>query len=324
MTAEKYTYLLSHPQKLSEDDMAMLDSVIESYPYLQSARALQLKGLKKANSFLYNDALKVTAAYTTDRDILFDFITSESFMQHQISQAILKHDTSLNDLEVVSENVSEMLSIELDDRIKEELKKAEAILDPGLFERKLEAVSEILGTKIESIEIEEKSLPKQDLKEEVSDPSEVLEIDKPLEFTKKDTHSFSEWLQLTKSKPIDREEASKATAPQEKQIDNQQEEKDRKFELIEKFIQKKPKLAPKQISKDFKKDKIENTNLASPYTQAPEALMTETLAKVYLQQKNYNKAIQAYKILILKYPEKSGFFADQIRAIEKLINTEEK
>jgi hypothetical protein len=37
-------------------------------------------------------------------------------------------------------------------------------------------------------------------------------------------------------------------------------------------------------------------------------------------QKNYPKAIEAYKILILKYPEKSGFFADQIRGIEQLIN----
>jgi hypothetical protein len=48
--------------------------------------------------------------------------------------------------------------------------------------------------------------------------------------------------------------------------------------------------------------------------------MTETLAKVYLQQNNYQKALQAYKILSLKYPEKSGFFADQIRAINKHIN----
>ena len=47
--------------------------------------------------------------------------------------------------------------------------------------------------------------------------------------------------------------------------------------------------------------------------------MTESLAKVYLQQKNYKKAIQAYKILSLKNPEKSGFFADQIRAIKKIM-----
>ncbi len=46
--------------------------------------------------------------------------------------------------------------------------------------------------------------------------------------------------------------------------------------------------------------------------------MTETLAKVYLEQKKYKKALQAFKILSLKYPEKSGFFADQIRAVKKL------
>ena len=46
--------------------------------------------------------------------------------------------------------------------------------------------------------------------------------------------------------------------------------------------------------------------------------MTETLAKVYVAQKKYKKAIQAYKILILKNPEKSGFFADQIRAIKNI------
>ena len=51
--------------------------------------------------------------------------------------------------------------------------------------------------------------------------------------------------------------------------------------------------------------------------------MTETLAKVYVQQKKFDKAITAYKILILKNTEKSGFFADQIRAIKKLTNTEE-
>ncbi len=49
-----------------------------------------------------------------------------------------------------------------------------------------------------------------------------------------------------------------------------------------------------------------------------ESLMTETLARIYLEQKNYDKAIQSYKILSLKYPEKSSFFANQIKAIEQL------
>jgi len=46
--------------------------------------------------------------------------------------------------------------------------------------------------------------------------------------------------------------------------------------------------------------------------------MTETLAHVYLEQKKYEKAITAFHILSLKYPEKSSFFANQIEEIEKL------
>ena len=46
--------------------------------------------------------------------------------------------------------------------------------------------------------------------------------------------------------------------------------------------------------------------------------MTETLARIYLEQKIYKKAIQSYKILSLIYPEKNSFFADQIKKIKAL------
>ena len=50
-------------------------------------------------------------------------------------------------------------------------------------------------------------------------------------------------------------------------------------------------------------------------------IITETLAAIYLQQKNYEKALDAYKKLSLKYPEKSIYFAIQIKEIEKIKNT---
>ena len=88
-------------------------------------------------------------------------------------------------------------------------------------------------------------------------------------------------------------------------------DKKKKFELLDKFIENNPKIVPQEESKlkiDIKESvKIDKTEL-----------MTETLAKVYLEQKKYKKAIQAYKILSLKYPEKSGFFADRINAVKKL------
>ena len=55
-----------------------------------------------------------------------------------------------------------------------------------------------------------------------------------------------------------------------------------------------------------------------------EDYMTETLAKVYVKQEKYKEAMKAYKILSLKYPEKSGFFADQIQAVKKLQKEKDK
>jgi hypothetical protein len=60
-------------------ETADLKAIIDTFPYFQSARALYLKGLKNQDSFKYNNELKITAAYTTDRTVLFDFITCIKF-----------------------------------------------------------------------------------------------------------------------------------------------------------------------------------------------------------------------------------------------------
>ena len=54
------------------------------------------------------------------------------------------------------------------------------------------------------------------------------------------------------------------------------------------------------------------------YGPTNEELITETLARVYLEQEHFEKAIESYKKLSLKYPKKSSFFADQINLINDL------
>jgi len=291
MDTRKFTALLARPQDVSSDDVQALNAIISTYPYFQSARALQLKGLKNAHSFQYNDALKITAAYTTDRDVLFDYITSKEFAQDEISEIIQQNLEAIKELPVISEDISEKVSLEIDKQLKAEMKKAEAILDPGLFERK--SPEKPVDDEIKATEAKEETIK--------------IAPNAPLEFTKTETHSFSEWLKLTSASPINRIDKA------DEMIETTElSSVERKFSLIDKFIQEQPKLKPKEPN-------APQIDLSEPYTHSSDRLMTETLAKVYLQQKNYKKAIQAYKILILKNPEKSGFFADQIRAIEKLI-----
>ncbi|CAL68531.1 hypothetical protein [Christiangramia forsetii] len=289
MEVNKLTYLLENPGEITSEDTREIEGVLSKAPYFQAARAIRLKGLKEHQEFSYNDALKKTAAYTTDRSILFDFITSPEFNQNQIAKQIREQDEKLKQITVYeAEEVHGKRSLDINEAIKMKQSESERVMDPALFERP--ATTDV----------------NENERVEPNEPSEEkLGIGKPLEFDGKESHSFSEWLKLTKAKPVEREE---------EKIDQETDEgRSRKFELIEEFISKNPKIKPGK--------KANKANLAENSITAPESLMTETLAKVYLEQKNYKKAIQAYKILILKNPEKSGFFADQIRAIEKLQDT---
>ena len=50
-----------------------------------------------------------------------------------------------------------------------------------------------------------------------------------------------------------------------------------------------------------------------------DSYFTETLAKIYIRQQRYEKALEIIRKLNLKYPKKNAYFADQIRFLEKLI-----
>ena len=83
-----------------------------------------------------------------------------------------------------------------------------------------------------------------------------------------------------------------------------------KLQIIDQFIEANPKIPPVGKAEIIPADQDEDFD--------SEELMTETLAKILVKQKKYKKAIQAYRILSLKYPEKNVFFAGQIKKINDL------
>ena len=102
--------------------------------------------------------------------------------------------------------------------------------------------------------------------------------------------NFVDWLIVSDLKPIDRSNNDTVS---------------------NKLISKRP-LQSEKVDKQINKSESNNDMISQA------GFMTETLAKLYLEQKNYDRAIQSYKILILKFPEKSSYFANQIKKIKRI------
>ena len=274
MNTNDYINLLNNSKVINDKKTLVLETIVQEFPFYQSARALYLKGLYNQESFRYNYELKKTAAHTTDRSVLFDFVTSDDFKIFQ--------------QEVYDKYQAEIQNIIVTD--------FELVQEEGLVIDKDSISSTQTNIRSEFVAFEAPKTPNEIVEAE-------LQIGKPLHFEKNETHSFSEWLQLSKISPIVRVEEEKKP-----EISSELE---KKFNLIEKFIELNPKIPQAKDSTSVP------VNIAKS-NEMPSSIMTETLAQIYLEQKKYTKAIQAYDILILKYPEKSSFFADRIKNIKIL------
>ncbi len=82
-----------------------------------------------------------------------------------------------------------------------------------------------------------------------------------------------------------------------------------KGDIIDAFIRNEPKITPRRAMD------VEPPEVVAKALVQDEEWVTETLAQVYAKQGNLGKARKAYKLLALKYPEKSVYFANQIKKL---------
>ena len=86
-------------------------------------------------------------------------------------------------------------------------------------------------------------------------------------------------------------------------------------QLIDKFIKQEPRITP---SKSAFYSPI---NMARRSIIESDDIVSETLANIYAQQGNFQKAISFYTKLSLRFPEKSRYFAALIKELENKLNT---
>jgi len=110
-----------------------------------------------------------------------------------------------------------------------------------------------------------------------------------------------------KKRPVPKEDLIESIKRKEKKeiVDAKKREQ---IDLIKAFSKKEIKLATiKEIEANQN-----NENLADASTSLNEGLMSETFAKILLQQGKKAQAIEIYEKLALKFPEKRAYFADLI------------
>lgn len=109
---------------------------------------------------------------------------------------------------------------------------------------------------------------------------------------------------------------------------------DRTLTLINSFLLERPDDQPLEseqalgsnnsvyvLTEDNINDDVEDENESE---ELDDGYFTETLAKIYLKQHRYSKALEIIRKLYLKYPKKNIYFADQVRFLEKLILNNKK
>lgn len=112
--------LIKNPKIITESDLSILESESEKMPYAQSIKALYLYGINLYQSENYKENLSKTAAYTTDKKILYQFINSQKITQkeetpvskttEQVTENQIPNitTTAANIIEKTNENATEM------------------------------------------------------------------------------------------------------------------------------------------------------------------------------------------------------------------------
>ena len=87
-------------------------------------------------------------------------------------------------------------------------------------------------------------------------------------------------------------------------------------ELIDTFLEQEQ---GRILLNELPQDTQETVSNENSDEEVEEEYFTETLARIYIKQGHYEKALGIISRLAERYPKKNAYFADQMRFLEKLI-----
>ena len=283
------------PQLLARFTTDELEKLVHDHPYFQQAHILLAKKYQQENNPKFDEQLQIAALYTQNRELLFSLF-------HKSEDLRIVEDKPVID---ESEKTSEE---SVDDTIKAE-DVTQQMIAPSIEK----PVNEQIFTT--PLSQEDESLPL-----EATTPSK-----ESFEPHFSESHTFDDWLKLFDKKALD---TTNITTPVVIEDDSKNPGEDELEQLIQanlpvqELVEEETHYS-RDLSSFIEEQKQKHNKLFESKAKDNEEdidteLITETMAKIYAMQKKNGKAIKAYEVLALKYPEKNDFFAARINYLKNI------
>ena len=313
MQAKEFINYIKNPNSLEKDSVKDLQKLVNDFPYFQSAHLLLSLASKKWDASVYQKSLKKTAIVVTNRSHLFNLI-----QQFEISNTVIEDsDHQKLVVEEVLEPIDSTKELNILKATELLIENSDSEISETEFQQK---------TKPNAEEVLENEIAKQVVGAIVE--KQMLNLsDTQLVFNQnKEPENFTDWLRLIQksNKQLSAENILDVNTDNNTDIKTRLEKgkiitqesalnkKLKNLALIDKIIEK----SPGQIKiKDDQKFYSPEHNAKESLLEN-EHLVSETLAKIYALQGSVNKAVRAYEILSLKFPQKSAYFASLIQKLK--------
>lgn len=347
MLQQQFLNSIKQPQTIEQFSLSELELLVKEYPYFQTAHLLFTKRLFQTNALNYSKQLRKTAVVANSRVVLYELIhkheqssvvrEKETPIVAPVVETVVKEEPIITEQPAITSPItttSDTVKVIYINTVTSTQKTVEPVEEKQVIESKEEIATDVQMVQTienatdESFNVSTEEKINKEIELEISKgiiqsyvETDIIKTPELQKEENKEPVSFTDWLNKVKKESSS---IQKETNPIFKETTKEEEKEDKTSKIEKKSVdfEQKRQLIDKIIESDPGRIKLTQSKFFTPTTDAKQSLLenehlvTETLAKIYALQGNISKAIRAYEILSLKFPQKSVYFASLIEKLK--------
>ena len=331
MNKQRFLKVLKNPDDI-KDELSNLQQLQATYPYAQAIHVLVALAHKQHNSSEAGSSLNNAAMHVVDRHNLKELIKSEAPFKKEIHSAsgpaenidvrnaneAVKRKDNLEDADTPARPHRAQMTVthkggktaELQqEKSKKETDGKEALNPKTLASEISNKFRENLIKKLEKLQAAKARWTGGNTADELKEKATIA--DKLF----KGSGKVKSGKQTKEKKKTDKKRAKRTNTDNVSTQSSEPDKIKQQQDLISKFIEVSPSIKAKATKPPVISSSQED--LSVPSTSFKDNLISENLADIMVSQGKDDKAVDIYKKLIWKFPQKKAYFASRIEELTK-------